>query len=94
VDGVAPAALGSPGPAATLPAELLRQRAAAALTRGYRWVEQARPAAPGVITLVPSLVAAVDLYTAGQYVDCLAQAGAVLQAIAALRTAHPGLPVL
>jgi hypothetical protein len=89
VDGVA-----HPGVAATAPVDVLRQQAAAALTRAYRWLDRAVPAAPPVAMLVPGLVTAVSLYTAEQYQACLVQTGAVLQAVAGLRAAQPGLPEL
>ena len=89
VDGVA-----HPGAATPVPAEVQRQRAAAELTRAYRWLDHAMPAVPSVAMLVPGLVTAVSLYTAEQYQACLVQTGTVLQAIAGLRAAQPGLPEL
>ena len=72
----------------------LRHNAAAAVTRAYRWLEQALPEAPDAAMLVPELVTAVSLYSAQQYEACLRRTAGAYEVIAAMRARQPGLPPL
>jgi hypothetical protein len=87
------------GPAPTafapgLPAEALRQQAAALLQRCYHWLETAVPAAPQAAGLVPALVTAVAQYEAQQYEACLAQTAMVIGAARHLQMSVPTLAPL
>jgi hypothetical protein len=80
--------------APAIPAEALRQQAAAVLQHCYRWLESAVPIVPQTGELAPALVAAVQQYEALQYDASLAQALAVVQTVRHLRAAAPALPPL
>jgi hypothetical protein len=74
--------------------EAMRQQAAAAIQRCYRWTEAAVPVLPQVAALVPALVITIQQYEAQQYAACLQQALAVVAVIAELRATVPALPAL
>jgi hypothetical protein len=77
-----------------IPAEALRQQAAAVLQHCYRWLESAVPILPQTAELVPVLVTAVQQYEAQQYDACLTQVASVVQAVRQLRLTVPALPPL
>lgn len=92
---VAGPAAGSSAPVIPLASdEWFRQHAAATLISCYRWLEQAVPLQPALASLVPPLVAAVQLYSAQQYESSLRHATTVVTAIGNARTAMPSLPAL
>ena len=79
-------------PAATRAA--LRLPAGAALQRCYKWLERAVIVSPQMVSLMPPLLTAVQLYEAEQYEACLAQTAAVMQVITQLQASIPMLPQL
>lgn len=77
-----------------MPAEALRQQAAALLQHCYHWLETAVPIMPQAAWLAPPLVTAVQQYEAEQYDACLAQTLAVIQGARQVQAAVPTLPPL
>jgi len=77
-----------------VPDEALRQQAAALLQHVYRWLEASVPVAPDVLTVVPMLVTAVQLYEAQEYPACLDQVQAAMAALRQARWTFPALPPL
>jgi hypothetical protein len=82
-----------PTPLASPPitADVLRQQAAALLQHVYRWLEATAPTSPRVLDVVPTLLTAVQLYVAEEYLSCRNQVAAATEA---LRQARPALPPL
>jgi hypothetical protein len=74
--------------------EMLRQQAAAALQRCYRWLEVTVPVIPQLAGLVPAVVTAVQQYEARQYTASLHQVHAVVTVIRQVQATVPMLPVL
>jgi hypothetical protein len=84
----------SQAPQVAVAREALRLPAAAALQRCYKWLEQAVNVAPQLVSLMPPLLTAVQLYEAEHYQACLAQTAGVMQVIAQLQASIPMLPQL
>jgi hypothetical protein len=86
----------APQPGGSVPAseEVLRQQAAAALQRCYRWLEVAVPVIPQLAGLVPAVVTAVQQYEARQYAASLHQVFAVVTVVRQVQATVPILPVL
>lgn len=74
--------------------EAMRQQSAASLRQTYQWFRDAVPTAPALAGMAPALVAAVQLYEARQYPECLAQTSANLDLLRQARAGHPTLPPL
>ncbi|HYN92824.1 MAG TPA: hypothetical protein VES42_03130 [Pilimelia sp.] len=77
-----------------VPAEALRQQAAAVLQHCYRWLESAVPLVPQTAEVIPAMISAVQQYEGKRYDTSLAQGLAVLHAARQLRAAVPALPPL
>jgi len=73
---------------------LLRQQAAAALQRCYRWLEMAVPVVPELAAVVPAMVTAVQQFEARQYAASLIQLTAVVAVLRRVQAAAPMLPIL
>jgi len=87
---MAPPQFSFPAPTRTA----LRLPAGAALQRCYKWLERAIAVSPQMVSLMPPLLTAVQLYEAEQYEVCLAQTAAVMQVITQLQASIPMLPQL
>jgi tRNA A58 N-methylase Trm61 len=87
--GLAPPALGHP-----MVEEAQREQAAALLQHTYRWLDEAVVDVPQLADAIPAVVAAVQLYQAGQYSPCLNQITAVVGSLQQARGAFPALPPL
>jgi hypothetical protein len=74
--------------------EAMRQQAAASLRQTYRWFRDAVPTAPALAGVTPALVAAVQLYEARQYPECLTQTSTTVETLRQARGAYPTLPPL
>lgn len=74
--------------------EAQREQAAALLQHTYRWLDEAVVDVPQLADVVPAMVAAVQMYQAGQYSPCLNQITAVVGSLQQARGAFPALPPL